>query len=97
QRIAPMRPLCLSLLCLLLLRVPTFAADEAIFPDDAKLKVEAGNGAGGEGPAWHPKLGILSSGADNSIHQVDRAGKARVWRKGAGTNGLLFDRKGRLV
>src|SRR5207237_853626 len=39
----------------------------------------------------------LSSGADNSIHQLDRDGKSHVWRKGAGTNGLLFDRKGQLV
>jgi gluconolactonase len=92
-----MRPIVAACLCLLTSLAPAFAADEAIFDPDAKLKVEVGDGAGGEGPAWHPKLGILSSGADNSIHQLDRDGKSHLWRKGAGTNGLLFDRKGQLV
>jgi gluconolactonase len=92
-----MRPFAAAFLCLLAPLAPAFAADEAIFDPGAKLKVEVGDGAGGEGPAWHPKLGVLSSGADNSIHQLDSDGKSRVWRKGAGTNGLLFDRKGQLV
>ncbi len=92
-----MRPFAVASLCALASLAPAFAADEVIFEPGAKLKVEVGDGAGGEGPAWHPKLGILSSGADNSIHQLDREGKSRVWRKDAGTNGLLFDRKGQLV
>jgi gluconolactonase len=92
-----MRCFVVACLCVLASLAPSFAADEAIFDPDAKLKVEVGDGAGGEGPAWHPKLGVLSSGADNSIHQLDRDGKSRVWRKDAGTNGLLFDRKGQLV
>jgi gluconolactonase len=92
-----MRPFVVAALFVLFSVAPALAADEAIFEPDAKLKVEVGDGAGGEGPAWHPKLGILSSGADNSIHQLDREGKSRVWRKDAGTNGLLFDRKGQLV
>ncbi len=81
-------------LCLLL--GPRAHAEEAIFAPGAKLKVEAAGGAGGEGPAWHPKLGVLTSGND-SIYQLARDGKSRVYRKGAGTNGLLFDHKGRLV
>jgi gluconolactonase len=92
-----MRSFAAACLWLLAYLAPAIAADEAIFDPGAKLKVEVGDGAGGEGPAWHPKLGVLSSGADNSIHQLDRDGKSRVWRKGAGTNGLLFDRKGQLV
>jgi sugar lactone lactonase YvrE len=92
-----MRFVAVTLCCLLIPSATAVAADETIFDPDAKLKVEVGDGAGGEGPAWHPKLGILSSGADNSIHQLDREGKSRVWRKAAGTNGLLFDRKGQLV
>jgi gluconolactonase len=92
-----MRSIFLMPLCLLILFAPTVAAEESIFEAGAKLKLEVGNGAGGEGPAWHPKLGILSSGDDNNIHQLDREGKSHVWRKGAGTNGLLFDRKGQLV
>lgn len=72
------------------------AADEAIFAPDARLKVETANGAGGEGPAWHPKLGVLSSG-NGHIQQLDRTGKSLIWRRDAGTNGLLFDQKGRLL
>jgi gluconolactonase len=71
-------------------------AEEAIFAPGAKLKVEAGGGAGGEGPAWHPKLGLLSSG-NGHIYQLTRDGESRVYRKGAGTNGLLFDPQGRLI
>lgn len=82
-------------LVLLLLAAPSAAtADEAIFT--SKLKVEAGDGMGGEGPAWHPQLGILSSG-NGHICQVDRQGGARIYRKNAGTNGLLFDPQGRLL
>jgi gluconolactonase len=69
---------------------------EAVFPAGATLKVEANGGVGGEGPAWHPKLGVLTSGNGN-ICQLDRAGQSRIYRKGGGTNGLLFDRQGRLL
>jgi gluconolactonase len=72
------------------------AAEEPIFEPEAKLKVEAAGGVGGEGPAWHPDLGVLCSGNGN-INRLDRDGKAGVYRRGAGTNGLLFDPKGRLV
>src|SRR2546423_10538764 len=74
----------------------TAHADEAIFEPGAKLKIEAEGGTGGEGPAWHPKLGVLMSGNDH-INQLDRDGKSKVFRKDAGTNGLLFDAKGRLL
>src|SRR5690242_5492326 len=84
------------LICLLTPGFSTASAQEAIFAPDAKLKVETGDGAGGEGQAWHPKLGVLSSG-NNHIMQLDRAGQSRIYRKGAGTNGLLFDAKGRLL
>ncbi len=88
------------LLCLALFCVPTlalFAAeDEPIFEPGSKLKVEAAKGSAGEGPAWDPKLGILTSG-NGHIYQLDRDGKSRIYRKDAGTNGLLFDNKGRLL
>jgi len=71
-------------------------ADEPIFDPNAKLKFEAADGAGGEGPAWHPELGVLSSG-NNHVYQLTRDGKSRIYRKDAGTNGLLFDTKGRLL
>lgn len=71
------------------------AADQIGEPG-AKLKVEADQGAGGEGPAWHPQLGVLSSG-NGHIMRLTREGKSVVHREGAGTNGLLFDAKGRLL
>ena len=70
-------------------------AEEAIFVKGAELKVE-GTG-GGEGPAWHPELGVLMSGNDGQINRLDRMGKITIHRKNAGTNGLLFDAKGRLL
>src|SRR5262245_19145037 len=83
-------------LCLLLLAPSFAAADEPIFASGAKLKVEAGGGSGGEGPAWDPELGVLSSG-NGHVYRLGRDGKSRIHRRGADTNGLLFDRQGRLL
>src|SRR5262249_52293219 len=69
---------------------------DAIFEKGATLKTESGKGSGGEGPAWHPKLGILTSGTGH-IMQLGREGKSHIYRKDAGTNGLLFDKEGRLL
>ncbi len=76
--------------------LPAAGGEEAIFAPGAALKVEAAGGVGGEGPAWDPKLGVLCSGNDD-INRLARDGKVSVFRKGAGTNGLLFDRQGRLL
>jgi gluconolactonase len=70
-------------------------ADEEIFVKDAQLKVVAPGG--GEGPAWHPQLGVLMSGDNGDINVFDHMGKTRVYRNKAGTNGLLFDAQGRLL
>lgn len=67
-----------------------------IFDPKSTLKVEVEGGFGGEGPAWHPDLGILMSG-NGSINRLSRDGKSSVHRDKAGTNGLLFDAKGRLL
>jgi gluconolactonase len=75
--------------------VAPIRADE-IFDPKSMLKVEAAGGVGGEGPAWHPKLGVYCSG-NNDLNAVGPAGKVTVVRKGAGTNGLLWDAKGRLL
>jgi gluconolactonase len=83
-------------LSLLALLSPRLSAQEPIFEPGAKLKIESAGGAGGEGPAWDPKLGLFTSG-NGHIYQLDRNGKSQIYRKGAGTNGLLFDAKGRLV
>ena len=71
------------------------AEDKPIF--EGKLAEIAGKGSAGEGPAWDPKLGILTSGSDGHIHRFSRDGVSSIHRKDAGTNGLLFDREGRLI
>jgi|SRR5579883_684659 len=70
--------------------------DEPIFEPGAKLTTLSAQGAGGEGPAWDPKLGVLTSG-EKGIHQLTPEGEKKIFREKAGTNGLLFDREGRLV
>src|SRR5262249_21302204 len=54
--------------------------DEPIFEPGAKLVTLAGDGAGGEGPAWDPKLGVLTSGA-KGIHQLTPEGEKKVFRE----------------
>lgn len=70
--------------------------DEPIFEPGAKLVTLAGKGSAGEGPAWDPEFGVFTSG-EKGIHQLTPKGESKVWREKAGTNGLLFDREGRLV
>jgi gluconolactonase len=84
-----------SLVALALFALPV-VADDPVFEKGAKLKVEAEKGVAGEGPAWDPTLGVLTSG-NNHINRLDTAGKSSVHRKDAGTNGLLFDRDGSLI
>jgi gluconolactonase len=91
-----MHHIYLALSCLLLCGSAAIPWEDPIFAPDAKLKVEAADGSGGEGPVWHPQFGVLSSGNGN-VHRLDRAGKSSVFRKDAGTNGLIFDAQGRLV
>lgn len=50
----------------------------------------------GEGPAWHPELGLLFSGNQNIQNWHPTKGIS-VHRERAGTNGLLFDHRGRLL
>ncbi len=76
--------------------VQQLGAGEPIFEPTAKLETEAEGGAGGEGPAWDPTLGLLSSG-NGHIYRLDPKGVVRIYRKNAGTNGLLFDPSGRLL
>lgn len=73
------------------------SAQDVIFAPGAKLKVEAEGEGAGEGPAWHPKLGVLTSGNNGHINLLGLDGKASIYRKDAGTNGLLFDAQGNLV
>jgi gluconolactonase len=91
-----MRRAALGLFCALSGIAFAGAADEPIFEPGATLKVEAEGGVGGEGPAWHPRLGVLSSG-NGHICRLTRDGKSLVFNDKIGSNGLLFDRQGRLL
>jgi len=79
---------------LVLLCVSVSAADP-IFetPGQAKMILETG---AGEGPAWHPELGMLFSG-NGGTGRLSLKGRQSMFRVDAGTNGLLFDSMGRLV
>ncbi|TWU08073.1 SMP-30/gluconolactonase/LRE family protein [Stieleria varia] len=68
-------------------------AKESVFASTPELLQETG---AGEGPAWHPRLGLLTSGEGN-INQLDLAGRQSVWMRDAGSNGLRFDEQGDLV
>ncbi len=70
-------------------------ADEKILAPGAVPTKLLQSGAG-EGPVWHPTLGLLSSGEGN-INQLTRDGQQKIYREGAGTNGLLFDPQKRLI
>ncbi|MDA8967844.1 SMP-30/gluconolactonase/LRE family protein [bacterium] len=67
--------------------------ETAVFTTDPELVLESG---AGEGPVWHPRLGLLTSG-DGNINRLDVNGRATIFRNNAGSNGLLFDRSGRLI
>jgi len=66
------------------------------FAKNSKLEVLSDAGQGGEGPAWDPNWGILSTGS-GGIHRLALDGTQSLLRKDAGTNGLLFDPQGRLI
>ncbi len=85
--------LCILFSCMIASRLR--AEDSEIFAGDALPKLILGAGAG-EGPAWDPKLGLLYSGHGN-IMRLARDQQVIDHRKGAGTNGLLFDRDGSLL
>ncbi len=90
-----MKDLCGSIVVMVLVTMAIpLPAGERIFAPGESLKVVSDQGAG-EGPAWHPELGLLSSGG--SVYRHSREGKTTVYLKDAGTNGLLFDRQGRLL
>jgi gluconolactonase len=86
--------LTLVVLAALVVR-PAIAEGPGILAPGARAELLQERGAG-EGPAWHPKLGLLTSG-DGDIVRRALDGKVSVYRKGVGSNGLMFDRQGRLV
>ena len=84
-------------LLLLTVAAPPRRTDD-IFELGAHLKIETedGRGYGGEGPAWHPSLGVLMSG-NGHTNRLSRDGQTTIHSKDSGTNGMLFDPKGRLL
>ncbi|EKK03361.1 gluconolactonase precursor [Rhodopirellula baltica SH28] len=50
----------------------------------------------GEGPAWHSEKGLFTSGEGN-INLRSLNGETSVYQTDSGSNGLMFDREGRLV
>ena len=76
-----------------MLVMTTAWAEDSVFISEPEMLQQRG---AGEGPVWHPELGLLTSG-DGNINRRDLSGKTSVFRSGAGSNGLLFDRQGRLI
>lgn len=64
------------------------AQEQPIFASKPELLQEKG---AGEGPAWEPELGLLTSG-DNHIYLRNREGRVTVAMKNMGSNGLLVNR-----
>jgi gluconolactonase len=69
--------------------------DTEVLAPGARPELLQEQGAG-EGPLWSPKLGLLTSG-DGHIYRRARDGAVSIYRRDAGSNGLLLDREGRLV
>jgi len=65
----------------------------SVFETQPRLLQETG---AGEGPAWHPELGLLTSG-EGHVNRRSRDGQQEIWMKDAGSNGLRFDDQRRLV
>ncbi|MGE0758177.1 MAG: SMP-30/gluconolactonase/LRE family protein [Pirellulaceae bacterium] len=71
------------------------AAGQSVLAPGSRPQQLLERGAG-EGPAWHPDLGLLTSG-DGHIMRRTHHGEASIFLADAGSNGLLFDSRGRLV
>ncbi len=85
----------LTLIVLLMTFSGGLCAEDKLFEGDGTPTMVLEKGAG-EGPAWHPKLGLLFSG-HGGINRLTLDGKLTTYREKAGTNGLLFDSKQRLL
>lgn len=71
-------------------------AESPVLAPGAKPVLLLESGAG-EGPAWHPELGLLTSSGEGHIMRRDRDGRQSIFLKDAGSNGLLWDSEGRLL
>lgn len=72
---------------------PAPGSAQSLFESAPVMLQETG---AGEGPVWHPQLGLLTSGEGN-INLRTPNGQSSIHRRAAGSNGLLIDRSKRLV
>ena len=74
------------------------AQKKTVWEKGASLELVSEMGAG-EGPAWNPEVGLVSSFGSVYLHDVENPdrGAPQVYIKDLGTNGLLFDAEGRLL
>jgi gluconolactonase len=68
---------------------------DGILEGDSAPELLQEQGAG-EGPVWHPELGLLTSGEGHVMRRA-KDGTISIYIKDAGSNGLIFDRQGRLI
>lgn len=85
----------LWLITLLALLQPAPASGGGIVERGSHPQCLQDKGAG-EGPAWHPALGLLTSGEGHIFRRSQDKGVS-IHLENAGSNGILFDRQGRLV
>lgn len=73
-------------------------AQKSVWEKGAQLQVVSEIGAG-EGPAWNPAVGLVSSFGSVYLHDVENPNRdaPQVYIKDLGTNGLLWDAEGRLL
>jgi gluconolactonase len=88
-----------SFLFTLAVAIPSFADHAKFFPDDAKVEKLWGEGSFTEGPVQGPDGCIYFSDIGNRIMKFDPASsKTSVFRDPSGrSNGLKFDKEGRLI
>jgi gluconolactonase len=91
-----LRSVVLAILTAATFVVPLRLGDaEKLLEPETKPVLLQETGAG-EGPAWHPELGLLTSG-EGHIYRRSRDGAVSIYRRDSGSNGLMFDHQGRLV
>lgn len=89
------RKICLSVaLCVVgLTTASTVQAQRSVWQRGATLQ-KLHDGAAGEGPAWHPKIGLVAS--HGSVYLMRDGEAPQIYKKDLGTNGLMWDTAGRL-
>ena len=89
-----------SLLIMVMITLATTSvmAQKSVWEKGAQLQVVSEIGAG-EGPAWNPAVGLVSSFGSVYLHDVENPNRdaPQVYIKDLGTNGLLWDAEGRLL